>query len=467
MVSLCQNQKNKHYRIVFDDATGARRTLRLGKVAKSIAESVRGYVRNLRKAKFFNETLSDSTAHWLNDIDPEFRKRLEAAGLIDAPAVEEKPKGPTLGDFLDKNKYYSRDLGEVTGSTRIIRDQTAGNLLKFFGRAKYMAEFHVEIKEDEENAQAVESPGAAFRRFLLEVEELAESTTRKRCSVASGLFAMAVRRKLVESNPFHEVLKAPMAGADGDYVTNKDAVKILAEMDAPQRRLLFGLGRWGGLRVGSEVRRLKWKDVDFGRKRFTVHSPKTRRHQPKREVPIFPELLPLFAACAVEADNLGNPDDLVFPFLQSRTDTALRKLLDRAVNAAGLKPLSRPWQNMRASCQTDLVLSHPIQVVCAWLGNSTTVAAKHYLRTTDADFEKAAGGDVSSARTEAAPSPKSPRAKRRALAMQRLARRTRKKFPFQKTPVKAVPMHLCATPCMSVHPITIVRLGFEPRTKGL
>jgi hypothetical protein len=31
----------------------------------------------------------------------------------------------------------------------------------------------------------------------------------------------------------------------------------------------------------------------------------------------------------------------------------------------------------------------PLHVVCDWLGNSRTVAAKHYLQTTDAHFEKA------------------------------------------------------------------------------
>lgn len=401
MVSLTQNKRNKHYRIVFDDAAGARRTLRLGKIAKSVGESIRTHVRNLRNARFFASTLSDVTSQWLNEIDPEFRKKLEAAGLIDAPPSDapETPSGPTLGEFLAKNKYYSRTLTEVQGGTRIVRDQTAGNLLKFHGADNPLAAFDAD-------------KAGAFRAFLLEDEELAESTTRKRCSVASSLFALAVRRKLVEANPFVEVPKAPMSGEEAGYVTHDDALKILDQLDDPQRRLLLALGRWGGLRVGSEVRRLKWKDVDMDRKRFTVHSPKTRRHRPKRDVPIFPILAPLFAACAIEADNLGNPDDLVLPFLQTRTDTALRHLLDRAVAAAGLKPLSRPWQNMRASCQTDLTHGHPIHVVCEWLGNSTAVAAKHYLRTTDADFAKAAGVDVSSARKKAAPQQKPPCARK-------------------------------------------------------
>ena len=35
-------------------------------------------------------------------------------------------------------------------------------------------------------------------------------------------------------------------------------------------------------------------------------------------------------------------------------------------------------------------------MVCAWLGNSQRVAAKHYLQVTDADYERAAEGGAKS-----------------------------------------------------------------------
>jgi len=55
--------------------------------------------------------------------------------------------------------------------------------------------------------------------------------------------------------------------------------------------------------------------------------------------------------------------------------------------------LTRHWpklfHNLRASRETELAAEHPIHVVCAWIGNSQQIAAKHYLQVTDADFEKA------------------------------------------------------------------------------
>jgi formylglycine-generating enzyme required for sulfatase activity len=46
-----------------------------------------------------------------------------------------------------------------------------------------------------------------------------------------------------------------------------------------------------------------------------------------------------------------------------------------------------------------LAQDFPIHVVTAWLGNTPTIAMRHYLLTTDADFERAAGGKT---RTEKA-----------------------------------------------------------------
>lgn len=37
------------------------------------------------------------------------------------------------------------------------------------------------------------------------------------------------------------------------------------------------------------------------------------------------------------------------------------------------------------------VKDFPIHVVCAWISNTERIARRHYLQTTDADFDKAVG----------------------------------------------------------------------------
>ena len=40
-------------------------------------------------------------------------------------------------------------------------------------------------------------------------------------------------------------------------------------------------------------------------------------------------------------------------------------------------------------CETDLMASHPIHVVCGWIGNAPKVALAHSLQTLDEGFAKA------------------------------------------------------------------------------
>jgi bacteriophage exclusion system BrxL-like protein len=62
---------------------------------------------------------------------------------------------------------------------------------------------------------------------------------------------------------------------------------------------------------------------------------------------------------------------------------------DEIVTRAGLKLWDKPFQNLRASGETELAATFPIHTVCQWIGNSTLVAQKHYLQVTDDDVARA------------------------------------------------------------------------------
>ncbi len=68
----------------------------------------------------------------------------------------------------------------------------------------------------------------------------------------------------------------------------------------------------------------------------------------------------------------------------------LRTQFDRIIRRAGDAPWPRLFNSLRASRETDLAKQHPLHVVTAWMGNTPKIAMKHYLMTTDADFERAA-----------------------------------------------------------------------------
>jgi hypothetical protein len=68
----------------------------------------------------------------------------------------------------------------------------------------------------------------------------------------------------------------------------------------------------------------------------------------------------------------------------------LRTTLAKIIRRAGLDPWPRLWHSLRASCETDLVGAFPLAVVTKWLGNTPSIALRHYVDVTDADFERAA-----------------------------------------------------------------------------
>ena len=124
--------------------------------------------------------------------------------------------------------------------------------------------------------------------------------------------------------------------------------------------------------------------MDWDRGRFLVRAPKTAHHADggRRWVPLFPELWPHLEA----AYDRAEPGAIYVVQRKRCHETNLRTTFKKIVYRAGLLPWAKPFQNMRASRETELVREHPLHVVTAWIGNSARIAAKHYLQVTDADF---------------------------------------------------------------------------------
>ena len=66
-----------------------------------------------------------------------------------------------------------------------------------------------------------------------------------------------------------------------------------------------------------------------------------------------------------------------------------RTHMERISKRAGVKPWPKLFVNLRSTRETELAEVFPMHVVCAWIGNSQAVAAKHYLQTTDDHYARA------------------------------------------------------------------------------
>ncbi len=219
---------------------------------------------------------------------------------------------------------------------------------------------------------------------------LSSMTVRLYTGYAKQFFKVALRKEIINKNPFADVKPHGLVNKERQYfVLLADAYKVLEACPDTEWQLLFALSRFGGLRCPSEIRPLKWEDVNWALDRFWVTSSKTAHHEGHegRWVPIFTELRPYLE----NAFERAEPGSYVFSRRRVHNESCLRETLLRIIKRAGLSPWPKLWHNMRSTRQTELVeQGHPEHVVCYWLGNSIKVAREHYLQVTERDFRRAA-----------------------------------------------------------------------------
>ncbi len=117
---------------------------------------------------------------------------------------------------------------------------------------------------------------------------------------------------------------------------------------------------------------------------------------------------------------------------------------------------TRPFHNLRASRETELVETFPVQVVISWLRNSPTVAMRHYLMTHDSHFEAALQGGSEAAHCAAHnPAQQSHATVRDGSQMDTTGNRETLHFP---------PFSVSCDTAMTYN---VAEEGFEPPTRGL
>ncbi|MEQ9454363.1 MAG: tyrosine-type recombinase/integrase [Phycisphaeraceae bacterium] len=360
------NDPNGSRRILFTDAKGVRRTLRLGKVSKRHAQATKVRVEDLVSSQLTGHNPSDDTSRWLSGIDDKLYDRLAAVGLV------AKRESTTLGAFIDA---YIAKRGDVKDSTRLVYQRVRKHLVGFFGEGAALREIS-------------EGDAEAWRLHLIG-QGLSENTVRRSCGVARQWFGHAVKSRLIATNPItgmSVIVRGNRARAY--FVSAQEARLVLAACPDAQWRLMFALARYGGLRCPSEVLRLRWSDINWERNRITVSSPKTEHHDGKgsRVIPIFPELEPYLREAWERAEPGEERCISRYPVSTPNLGPQLTKIVKRA----GLTPWPKIWHQLRSTRQTELADSFPAHVVTAWLGNSQAVANEHYLQVTDDHFDKAA-----------------------------------------------------------------------------
>lgn len=348
---------------------GAQRSIGIGGVsdrtASRFAEKLEALVLARKTATADPEALA--WAGKLAKQSPAIYDRLAELGLVAPRAPEEVH---TLGELIDR--WIAGRA--IKRSTRTRYGQSKALLVEFF--------------EGETDVATIGAADAAeFRAWLLEAEYSAAKVARE-VSVARSIFEEAVHWGWVGRNPFGRVAAgAQRNDARKCYVPRETIAKVLEACPDAEWRCIVALARYAGLRCPSEVLLLRWTDVLWDANRFRVTSPKTEHHagHGERWVPLFPEVRRELLARFEEAR-----DGAEFVIERYQGKENLSTQLKRIITRAGVKRWPRTFNNLRASCATDLAERFPQKDWSSWMGHSAAISLAHYQTPSDAAFDAAA-----------------------------------------------------------------------------
>jgi integrase len=338
-------------------------TLSLGKIRKPEAESFKLHFDRLVLANKGAGKLTLIDVGWLADMPDELRGRLKATGLI---AAEPKAAQSFVGALDD----YAASMQTWENSTIKAWRTHRRRAFLFFANRPF--------------GDITAGDARDFKQFMLsDPMELAENSARKTIGCCRQVCQWLIDHERLTKNPFGGQPVGIGKAKNQGYVSAEQVERILPSCPNNEWRLLFVFARFAGMRCPSEPFKAKWSFVDWDRGRMLVEAPKKKD---TRVIPLFPELRKYLEE--YQADLPEGASDWMLPNLRL-TSGSLHAPATKIIMRAKLELWPRLFHNLRSSCQTDLADKHPLAAVCAWLGNSATVAARHYLQVTEAHFEAA------------------------------------------------------------------------------
>ncbi len=386
----------KGWRIGYTDPNGDRRSLRPGKgTNKATANQIARQVDVLVAAKASGSTVELATAKWLGDIGESLHKKLVRARLTEPRIVAEPDPEPersiTLAAFLHDHMTHGRtSKGNKAAPATIMKWKPTQTFLNRIFPDRVLNEITAEDAHQFRvwlDNRRIKQKTAGRRG-----QPMTENAKRRHIATCKLFFNAAKRRGLVAVNPFEAQVSGSQPNRSRDfYVTPKHTAILLNAAPDTQWCLLIALWRLAGLRK-MEVFNPTWGDVLWDQGKLRVRSTKTEhiegceiRYVPLRDIRQFLE--DAFQAALPKGKRSLPPDTPVitrYDESNSNLDKPLRKIIE----AAGLVPWPKLFQNLRASCETQwLKDGERADLVANWIGHSVTVQRKNYVQHTDEDVD--------------------------------------------------------------------------------
>jgi integrase len=319
-------------------------------------------------------------AAWLSKLGDVLHSRIAKAGLC-PPRVRE--------EVVTLEQWTTRYLNSamVKAGTKEQLERARDNLVQHFGADRPIRS--VTTADAKDWVAWLTKHGN--ERAAGKDKSLAQNTVRRRTGRAKQFFGAALEAGLIVSNPFDskEITCATTDNRERMEFVEAATIERCIARTSGDWCTIIALARYGGLRIPSELVRLRWEDVDWVDSSITIHASKTEHHKGGgvRRMPILPDLLPhLRDAFERAADGaefvIRDPNKR-----QMRANLATE--FRRIIKKAGVVAWPKLWQNLRASRETELLAKYPVKDVCAWIGNSPDVAMQCYAMARGEHFRQA------------------------------------------------------------------------------
>lgn len=357
-----------------------RRSIRIGLASMKAAASTQAHIERLNAAAIMGVPMDAEQAAWLAKLGDVLHSRIAKAGLC-PPRVRE--------EVVTLEQWTTRYLASamVKDSTKEQLERARDNLVQHFGGGRPIRSVTTADAKDWLSWLAKHGNERAAGKD----KSLAVNTVRRRTGRAKQFFGAALEAGLIVSNPFDskEIVCATTDNRERmEFVEAATIERCIAKASGDWPTII-ALARYGGLRIPSELVRLRWEDVDWGDSSITIHASKTEHHKGGgvRRMPILPDLHPhLRDAFERAADGaqfvISDPNKR-----QMRVNLAAE--FRRIIKRAGVVAWPKLWQNLRASRETELLAKFPVKDVCSWIGNSPDVAMQHYAMPQGEHFRQA------------------------------------------------------------------------------
>lgn len=363
------NRDRNGYRVRFYDKNGDRQQIRLPGLNKTKAKTVCIHIEELNSAQIAGLPVSPTTLVWVDKVGEVIHQKMVAAGLVE-PRESESDR--SVAEAIDHHVDRGRTKTGRPASAATVRRWK--NLVEFF-QERSIRSVTVEDAEkfrDWLGQKTVVSSGQSFT----------ENNIRTIIASAKMFFNAAIRRKWITENPFvFEIAAIEANRSRSVYVARDVSLKILDACPDIQWQLMFAFWRFTSLRK-MEVFDLRWEFVLWDELLMKVPSSKTAHHEggDMRLVPIA-EILPYLKQGLAEADS----EEAFIISRYAKPLTNLDKPFKHIVKRAGVEAWPKPFQNLRASAETDWLdwvgpngERNSAHVVASWVGHSIKVQNKHY-----------------------------------------------------------------------------------------